>query len=199
MKKRISAFLLLVFWLAVCPADGQLPVSSVRKVTEFQQKNLEKFVNALSGAFAEGDYKKLTDLFFIPKDFADVDSDAERREKDFAIVKQMIEQTKIAGMKFIVQTKSPRNIVGIGGKLFSVVPQKTIVIVDKNSVLKDAKGQKIPYGRYEASGYLLAISNDNGKNWRFWNEVSKENLEKEFPETNGKIKLPEIKKPYFLR
>lgn len=199
MKRKVSAFLLLVFWLAVYPADGQTPVSSIKETTKVQRKNLEKFVDALRGAFAGGDYEKLANLFFIPKDFTADDSDAEGREKGIAIIKQMIEQTKIAGIRFTVQIETPQNIVRIGDKLFSIVPQKTFVVVGRNSAIKNAKGQKIPAGQYEASGYLLAISNDGGEGWRFWNEVSKENLEREFPETNGKIKLPEIKKPDFLR
>lgn len=204
MKRKIAAFLIIVFWLALCAARGQTPTSSVKVDTEntaseVRQKNLKKFADSLSRAFADDDYEKLADLLFIPKDFADADSDEERIEKELALVKHMIEQTKIAGMKFTVRIKSPRNIIGIGNKLFSIVPQKTIIVVDKNSAIKDGKGQIIPGGRYQSSGYLLAVSNDEGESWRFWNEVSKENLEREFPETTGKIKLPEIQKPYFLR
>lgn len=199
MKSGKIAVILLVFFLlsAVCPAVGQTPPAKNRR-----EENLKKSVGALSRAFAAADYEKLADLFYTPKDFADADADESKREKDFLTVKQMFEQTKIAGMQFTVEIQSPRRIRAVGENLFAVVPQKTIIVVEKNSRIKDGKGQIIPDGRYEASGYLLAISNNDGETWRFWNEVSKENLEREFPAAAAageKIKLPEIKKPYFLR
>ncbi len=204
MKRKSSAVLIAFFLLTFHLANGQTFLFSPqadRKNTDenTRRKNLKKSINSLNQALIARDYEKLADLIFIPKDFENADSDEEKREKDIIVVKQLLEQTSSAGVKFNTRMKSPRKIIGVSDGLFSVVPQKTIISVGKNSQIKDEKGQIIPGGQYEASGYAVAISKDDGETWRFWNEVSQEILEKEFPGTIAKIKLPEIQKPYFLR
>lgn len=204
MKRITLVFSIAFFLLPFHSANGQTSVSSPKTARKnvaenARQKNLKKFIDTLNQTLAADDYEKLAGLIFIPKDFETDSSDEEKREKEIIAVRQMIEQTKTAGMKFNIRMGSPRKIIGINDELFSVVPQKTIVVVDKNSAIKDGKGRIIPGGQYESSGYAVATSKDDGKTWRFWSEVSKENLEGEFPGTIDKIKLPEIQKPYFLR
>lgn len=200
----LAAFPIAFFLLTFHTANGQTSVFSPKAARKnaalnARQKNLKKFIDSLNQALVVDDYEKLADLIYIPKDFETADSGEEKREKEIIAVRQMIEQTKTAGMKFNTRVASPGKIIGISGKLFSVVPQKTIIVVDKNSKIKDGKEQIIPGGRYESSGYAVAISKDDGETWRFWNEVSQENLNREFPGTIDKVKLPEIQKPYFLR
>lgn len=203
MKKIALTFLIAFFFQTFHSAHGQTSVFSSKAtqknaVKNAQQKNLKKFIDSLNQAIIGDDYHKLANLIFIPKDFETADSNEEKKEKDIIIVRQMFEQTKIAGIKFNTRMESPREIVGVNNKLFAVVPHKTVIVVDKNSEIKDGKGRTISGGQYESTGYVVAVSKDEGKNWRFWNEVPKENLEREFPGTIDKVKLPRIQKPYFL-
>jgi hypothetical protein len=76
------------------------------------------------------------------------------------------------------EPEKPRKI---GEWLVSLVPQKILI--------------KLPEGHIEQESHLLAISEDEGKNWTFVDVNNRAKLETAFPELAGKIELPERKPP----
>jgi hypothetical protein len=75
----------------------------------------------------------------------------------------------------------PEKSQKIGEWLVALVPQ-TILI-------------KSPEGRFEQASHILAISEDEGKNWTFVDVNNRTKFEKAFPELAGKIELPERSDP----
>jgi hypothetical protein len=69
----------------------------------------------------------------------------------------------------------------IGEWLVALVPQHLLI--------------KSPEGRYEQDSHILAISEDDGKNWTFVDVNNRTKFEKAFPEFIGKIELPERTDP----
>jgi hypothetical protein len=76
------------------------------------------------------------------------------------------------------EPEKPRKI---GEWLVSLVPQKILI--------------KLPEGHIEQESHLLAISEDEGKNWTFVDVNNRTKFETAFPELVGKIVLPEKKAP----
>jgi hypothetical protein len=69
----------------------------------------------------------------------------------------------------------------VGEWLVALVPQKILI--------------KLPEGHLEQESHLLAISEDDGKNWTFVDVNNRTKVEAAFPELAGKIALPESKPP----
>jgi hypothetical protein len=135
---------------------------------------------------------------YLPKSFVTANGKMteEKRIKIVASVKEEINSQIVNGLKLSVKFEQPEKIVGGDGNLFSVIRKTTIVTVLKGT--KDANGELLQIGRHELKGFNIAVSDDNGRNWLFWEKVSPEILKAEFPEAAKVIVLPEATQTVFI-
>lgn len=110
------------------------------------------------------------------------------KEAMIGVLKNGLSQMQTQGAGFadatIGQPEEPKKI---GSWLTSRVPQHLVM--------------KVPGGKLDVDSSLLGISEDGGKHWVFIDlgAVTKEQLERAFPELQGQVVLPEKKKPVFKK
>jgi hypothetical protein len=82
----------------------------------------------------------------------------------------------------------PIQLVKAGSELHAILPQEDITVV---------RGRK---GEFHAVGYLLGVSNDDGKTWKFIDisRMGPKDVRQLLPNYNGKLKLPPRKAPTFV-
>lgn len=204
MRRKFIIFILIL--ICCLPTYGQF-VSFPGNAENFKKtfidnryRNLERSVEKLRRALSDNDFEKLSDLIFIPKEFRQKDSnfDKKNKDKELAVIGQLFKQSADEGITFDVKLQSPQAIISSNKKLFSVVPQETIIIIAVNNKIRDRNGRVVSAGKYIGKGYFLAISEDNGRSWRFLSESFEESFKREFPKAAKKVKLPKIQKPDFL-
>ena len=203
MKISYSKIVLLVIsisFLTSIYGQGTTHYAKETLSVDQQNKNLRKFADYLRPAFLNGDYEKLASKIFIPKEFEYKDSaiDEEDDKKGIEVVKHLFEETAADGMTFSTELKLPQKIIAVDNRLFAIIPQITLIKVAKDNQIKTVSGQLVKPGKYRASGFILAISTDNGHNWKFWSAFSEASYIKLFPEIAGKVDLPQIKMPVFF-
>lgn len=202
MKKLRGGILclLIVFSALGARAQNDSPKIGETLSRDRQKANLESFVNKLRPAFFNREYETLaTEMFRTDEsDFPKENIDEEQMARGAAVLKQLFEKTAANGMSFVVRLKSPLKITSVNEKLFAVVPQVTTISIREGNRLKQSNGRAVKPGKYVAKGFILAISNDNGSSWKFYNAVSEAALKNDFPETVGKIEFPKIQKPSFF-
>jgi len=106
------------------------------------------------------------------------------KEKVIASVKEGTSKMRADGIELLDATiGQPNEPKRIGSWLIALVPQHVVV--------------KVPAGRLHQDSHLLGISEDDGKSWVFVDisPLTKEQFAKVFPELDGKVSLPEKKKP----
>jgi hypothetical protein len=136
-----------------------------------------------SRAFTNGDMGKVLDLTY-PK-LIEIGGG---REKVLAALEGQLKELRELGMKIIAHTVGePEPSVRAGAKLVAIVP----------TVLKMESRESI----FEQKSFWLAVSTDEGKNWRFLDGSSLDAnaLKLLLPEAVDKIKLPKVGQPLMER
>jgi hypothetical protein len=108
------------------------------------------------------------------------------KEKMISILKSGKLNMENEGVFFeSVSVKKPSEIYQSGNELYCLIPQTIIM--------------KIPKGKLETNGYLLAVSEDNGEKWFFIDtaQLDDNKLAYLFPNMNKKLKIPKKTRPTF--
>jgi hypothetical protein len=142
------------------------------------KRDVKAKVEILNDATMKGEYGKIADLTH-PKVLEIVGG----REKMIALMEKTIQQLKGQGIE-ILSTKvaEPSDLVKQGEELYVVVS------FELKMKLKD--------GKMTTFGYVIGVSNDQGKTWTFVNSSSNlEAIKQILPNLPAALKLPEPKKP----
>jgi len=135
----------------------------------------KKQADETSQAFAKGDYARIVDMTYPTLiDFMG------GRDKMIATTREAMQKAKDQGIEVVsYKISEPGEIVKDGGKSFLIIP----------AVME----LKAPDARIIVKSYLLGISSDDGKSWKFLDGAglnSKELMDKVLPKLPGKLKLP---------
>lgn len=122
-----------------------------------------------------GDFERLAD-YTHPKVF----EMAGGREALIKNGREAVEELKKEGFE-IVSTKvgEPKDAVAVGEELFSNVPMTVML--------------KTPKGTIQQETTLVAVSNDNGANWKFLSDMNQERFKALFPIAATRLQIPEDK------
>jgi hypothetical protein len=196
---QLLVFFILAFFQLACGQGS--PISGASKpetVTDYRYDNLLRNLEELNQSFLKNDFDKLVDFMYLPKSFVTANGEMteEKKIKIVATIKEEITSQNVNGLKLSVKFEQPEKIVGGDGKLFSIIRKTTIVTVLKGA--KDVNGESLQIGRHELKGFNVAVSDDNGRNWLFWEKVSPETFKTAFPEAAKSIVLPEVSKLVFI-
>lgn len=71
----------------------------------------------------------------------------------------------------------------------TIVDNRTFAVVPTTMTLKT------PQGKVSQDGFVLGVSEDNGKNWKFVSGSTKEKLKILFPDVIDKLAIPAPKAP----
>lgn len=180
MKRLIVgvAFKLLLLGAALA---AQQPEATSAKTPEAAAIRAE--AENSSRAFMNGDFRKVLDLTY-PR----LIEMGGGREKMLAAVEDQLKEMRDLGMKIIShRVGEPQPSVRAGDKLVAIVP----------TVLR----MESPEYVFEQNSFWLAVSNDEGKSWRFIDGSSLDAhlLKLLLPEAVGKLKLPAVTQPLMER
>ena len=139
-------------------------------------------------ATVKGDYEKLVDLTHPA-----VVKLAGGKEKMIDLLKKSIGEMKDQGIIFESSKSSAADsYIRSGTALFCVIPTVVKLKVEKKSETKSEKK------RLTLPSFLLGVSNDDGKTWKFLDGAQGEpGLRKLVPEIPKDLKFPEKAKPVF--
>jgi hypothetical protein len=167
MSRFHIALMLLISCAPVCGAEEPDRVRSVKKSAQ-----------ELGAAITDGDYGKFVDCIY-PK----VVEAAGGREKMIKLTEDEIKDMKKQGVELIsCAFGDPGEFHVEGNNTFVVVPE----------VLK----MKHPKGKFIVKSYLLGVSSDSGKTWKFVDGAGLDDkIAGVLPKLPAKLKLPEKQKP----
>lgn len=137
--------------------------------------NAKKQADQVSQATVKGDYAKVADFTFsgLIEFFGG-------RERMISATEAIMKTLKSQGFEMTSNKVSdPGEIVKEDGKSYIIVPTLAEM--------------KAPQGKMRIKGYLLGISSDDGKNWKFLDGAglgNKELKDKILPNLPAKVKLP---------
>lgn len=178
MIKILTRLSILLLTLIIVPAAN---VAGQQKST-VDLARIKQGAGKVAKATMAGDWTTVAD-----STYGKVVEQMGGREKMLSDMKIVMTQLKEQGMAITsFNVGNPGEPVFDGGRIFSVIP-----------VSLELSGQK---GRLHSKGYLLAISEDKGKSWKYVDGSGMANKtikEKIFPKLPAKLKLPEIQKPVF--
>ncbi len=199
-NSNLQLFVFLIFaisQLACGQSSRVLTEQKTESATDIRYDNLLKNLEELNQAFLKKDFDKLVSFMYLPKSFiaANGEMTEEKKIRLVAAVKEEINSQNASGLKLSVKFEQPEKIVVGDRNLFSVIRKTTIVTVVKGA--KDVNGESLQTGRHELKGYNIAVSEDNGRNWLFWEKVSPEMFKADFPEAAKSIVLPDASKLVF--
>jgi hypothetical protein len=109
------------------------------------------------------------------------------RDKFITVVKQGKDGLAQQGITIMQVTMGePGETVKAGDEIHCLVPQTLIL--------------KLENGKLKSESHLLAISNDQGKNWYFVDtaQLTADNIKIILPNFNNDLKLPEKTQPQFI-
>lgn len=144
----------------------------------------KKQADETSQAFAKGDYAKIAAMTYPALiDFMG------GRDKMIAATKSAMEMFKKQGIEVVsYKTSEPGEIVKGEGKSYVVIPATLEM--------------KAPVGKIKVKSYLLGITTDEGKTWKFLDGAglaNKELKDKIIPNLPAKLKLPEPQQPEIIK
>ena len=150
--------------------------------TDPRAERIRALANESNAALLSGNYARVAD-FLHPKVIEMMGG----REKAIEATRQSIQDLKDHGVSILsVDFSAPERIVAANNKLFAVVPE----LVHMEGLKK--KGH--------VRGFLVAVSEDAGKNWTFIDGsalTDREALERIFPDFPAELSLPKKAAPIF--
>lgn len=176
-------FLLLAFQVAcgqTQPETNKLTVKVITKekaaeMIKSDYPNLKPQADTMRKAFLAEDFDRYTD-FMYPTNVEVVGG----REKFISNLRSSISNFRSSGSEFIsYEIGEPIQAIEMDDKVFVVLPYET----------KKKSPQKIT----TEEGNILAVSDDEGKNWKFIRATSKERLRFLFPKLIDKLNFSESK------
>ena len=135
-----------------------------------------------ANALLQGDYETLM-KFTHPKVIELIGG----RDKMMTLLKNGTVEMQQQGVSFeSVAIGDPSPTVKAGDELHCLVPQTIFM--------------KVPKGKLKTESHLLAVSQDNGRNWVFIDTVKldENNIKMVLPNYNFDLKLPPKSKPLFI-
>jgi len=154
-------------------ANGQTKIEP----TKSDYPSLKIQASEVGKATIDGDFNRVIDYTY-PK----VVEMGGGREKMLAFIKKDSVQNKADGVAYLsVEIGEPSQIEKIESQIFAVLPMKLTM--------------KSQDGKFIGESALVGISDDGGKNWKFISSIKQERFNKMFPNTGGKILMPEDKQP----
>ncbi len=158
---------------------------------DVRAENLQKLINTVKESISNNDVGKIKNLIFFPKEIEKTNPEQAKRfrEKGLAQTQQEIDQAKAEGFKFEIHFGDSKEIIESENTLFSFIPTKSVIRIEKSSQAKDFNGNNIQSGRYEMDGFELAVSENNGQDWYLWRGTP-EFFKMVFPEASKKITFP---------
>ena len=163
---------LLLFLLAICLASAPAPAFS-----QDVSATIKEQAGKCSKALLSGDFD--TVVTYSHKRVIEL---MRGKEAMIATFKRNSEGMRAKGITLEEFTiGEPGKTQQIAEWLVALVPQRMLI--------------KMPEGRFEQESSMLAISEDEGKNWTFVDANNRTKFEKVFPELTGKIELPTRKEP----
>jgi hypothetical protein len=170
LSRRLAASLLCVSLLAAAVvAQGQLG--------EEAAKRLQAQAEESGRAFLEGNYERLADYTY-PKLVELIGG----REKLLEVVRKEVEEMKAEGFAPLSSVPSaPTQVLRVGGQTYAVLPLKFKM--------------RAPDQIYVSDSFMIAVSDDDGKNWKFLSgaSVGEAQLKILLPDAAGKLRLPAVK------
>jgi len=145
---------------------------------------VKKLAQSLGDATVKGDCAKVIDHTYdtLIKQMGG-------REKAIELVEEMMKTFKAKGITIKAFTVGePGEFLTEGAYTFIVIPTTTQMTV--------------PGGKMIGKSYLLGISSDEGKTWKFADGAgmkNKEQREKLLPKLPATLRLPEVEKPEFIK
>ena len=183
---RMKGFAMrFILSLTVVILTANLPqVVSAQTSDETQSEVVKQLAQQLASATQKGDYKKIVSL-----SYEKVVEQLGGPAKAFETVKEQMDMMKQRGMKMTQYSV---------GKLsaFASTPQNKFVIVPTQMTFT------LPGVTVKADSFLLGISPDQGKTWRFVDGAgiaTAEDQKKVLPTLPDKFRLPKPKQPKILR
>lgn len=110
------------------------------------------------------------------------------KQKMVTVLKKTMKDMEEKGISFIeMNCGEPSPVISTKATLQCVVPQHIQL--------------KTEGGKLLTTGYLIAISSNNGKTWHFIDSSSKtlEELKETFPDLSSQIVIPERSQPEFIK
>jgi hypothetical protein len=145
---------------------------------------VSKKAQVIGDATVKGDYAKVVDSTY-PKVVEIIGG----QEKMVALIEKSMNQMKAQGFTLIsFQAGEPKELLTEGDSTFAVVPTITKLTA--------------PGGKLIARSYLLGVSSDSGKTWKFVDGAGlqqKEVRDKVLPKLPAKLLLPEKQTPEFIK
>ena len=159
--------------LVVSPAHG-----------DEASKIAKKQADEMNQAVLKGDYGKLADMTYPALvDFMG------GREKMIAATETIMKTLKAQGIEILSnKLAEPGEITKDDGKSYIVI--------------SSSMEMKAPMGKIRMKSYLLGVSADDGKTWKFLDGAglaNKELREKVLPNFPAKVKLPEPQQPEIIK
>lgn len=162
-------------WLTILALA--VTASSLRADDAALKKLAKENVQTLNDSVIKGDYGKVID-FTHPKLVEMMGG----REKAIALMENSTKEMKKEGFEFkSVKVGDPSDIVKQANELYLYVPFELTM--------------KIPKRKITAPSYVIGVSTDQGKTWKYVDGMGGENMNKILPDLPASLKLPEKKKP----
>lgn len=174
-------------------------INPVQKKQNSSGATLLKATKAFEKVLKNQKFEELSNYLMLPKDLQNEESDAEMKDRELAAAKELFEQTSASGLTFDIELELPQKIVRSDQRLFSIVPQNTFFTVAEGSEIKDSKGNRVASGKYKGSGYFVAVSENEGKTWKFWDGLLIDSFKNTYSKSVGKLTFPKIQKPSFMQ
>ena len=170
--KQLTLFLFLSFYITSC--------NSQTTKNEYENK-IQEQGEKMAKSLIENDFNSFSN-YTHPKIIEMIGG----KEQLVKTLEKGMKEMRSEGIEFIsITIGNPSQIYKIESELQCTVPQSIEM--------------KVPDGRIVANSTLIAISNDNGKNWYFIDTEKKDiqTLKKIVPNLSEKLVIPPAKKPLF--
>jgi Sel1 repeat len=150
--------------------------------TDSRTKRIRALAAESNAALISGNYARVADF-----PYAKVIEMMGGRDKMIETTRQTVEDMKDHGVTIIgIEVSEPERVVAAKDKLFAVVPQVVRMVGPKKTA--------------RATGFLIAVSEDAGKNWSFIDGAGlqdRESLAQLIPDFPAELSLPKKEPPVF--
>jgi len=155
------------------------PQASTSQSQSQNYPNLATQAKEVNDAFVRKDFGKVSDMTYARV----VQSSGGRDQMVSLLAQGVAEQEAAGGFLLSSSPGAPTQIVESSGSIYAVIPT-TLKIKTRD-------------GTFQASGCLIGISNDNGKNWTFVDAGGKKpnEIKAVLPEVADKLDLPKETEP----
>jgi len=182
--RRLLIIPIITLVLMVIACSTQQALNQQRNAAEpFARRhpNLKMQADQLSEAVLNGDYAKAADLTY-PKLIELMGG----RASFMSAMEKGMRQIQSEGFRIeSITVGEARDVVEVEEQIYAIVPT--------------TMRMKVPEGILVGEAFMIAVSNDGGKNWTFVDSggrsLDKGQLKTLFPSAAERLQIPEIKRP----